>query len=449
MKGIIQNIILLLLVVIIGNSCRKCDCVTNNGYEVIEDDGAGTGTVTWTKDKKYLLSGLVFVNEGQVLTIEPGTVIYSETGQAENASALIVARGGKIIAEGTMEEPIIFTCEGDDLEGSVPVFSKGLWGGLIILGYAELNNEFKEAHIEGIPYHEPRGVYGGLINDDDSGILKYVSIRHGGTNIGDGNEINGLTLGGVGSNTVVDYIEVVSNYDDGVEFFGGTVNCKHILSAFNGDDAFDYDLGYRGKGQFWLGIQDPFDGDLLIECGGGIDPELGLPTSHPVVFNGTYIGMGDLATRRLMNFSRNACGIFANSIFLNQHSGISIQFKENISDCYYQFELGNLQIHNNVFYDVADNDSWSAFYVYTEDGVDITLQNNTFKSYFEQADNIVADPGLSFDDGQYQLLPTDNVFDDLADTPDSWYQTVYYKGAFGTVNWTKDWTLLWQEGIIQ
>lgn len=445
----IQNIVFFLTLILIVVSCRKSDYKTNNGYEVIEDDGGGTGTVTWTMDNNYLLSGLVFVNEGQVLTIEAGTVIRAETGQAEFASALIVARGGKIIAEGTANDPIIFTCEGDDLEGSVPVYSRGLWGGLIILGNAELNNEFNEEHIEGIPISEPRGIYGGLNNDDNSGVLKYISIRHGGTNIGDGNEINGLTFGGVGQGTEVDYIEVVSNYDDGIEFFGGKVNCKHLLSAFNGDDAFDYDLGYSGKGQFWCGIQDPSNGDLLIECGGGDNPELGLPVSHPVVFNGTFIGMGNMAPGKLMNYSRNACGTFANSVYVNQHGGVAIQYKENSSDCYYQFEQGNLQLLNNVFYDVASNDAWSVFYVYTEDGVDISQQNENFKNYFETASNLLANPGLLYEDGVYNVLPTDNVFDNLADNPNNWYQSVFYKGAFGTVNWTKDWTLLSQEGIIQ
>jgi hypothetical protein len=445
----IRNILFALLAFMLVISCRKSEYKTNEGFEVIEDNGGGTGTVTWTKGNKYLLSGLVFVNEGQVLTIEPGTVIRAKTGQAEFASALIVARGGKIIAEGTMDEPIIFTCEGDDLEGSVPVFAKGLWGGLIVLGYGELNNDLKEAHIEGISLSEPRGVYGGLNNDDNSGKLKYISIRHGGTNIGDGNEINGLTFGGVGQNTEVDYIEVVSNYDDGIEFFGGKVNCKHLLSAFNGDDAFDYDLGYSGKGQFWCGIQDPANGDLLVECGGGVSPELGLPLSHPVVFNGTFIGIGTPASNKLMNFNHNACGTFANSVYVNQNAGVSIQFRQNSSDCYYQFEQGNLQLLNNVFYDVSGNDAWSIFYVYTEDGVDISQQNENFKNYFELASNIVADPGLTYEDGIYQLLPSDNVFDDLAGNPDIWYQEVYFKGAFGSVNWAKDWTLLFQEGFIQ
>ena len=168
----------------------------------IVDDGNGTGTTTWKSGKTYYLQGFVFVNEGQILSIEPGCVIKGKAGQGENASALIVSRGGKIIAEGNADNPIIFTAEADDLNGSVSITDRGLWGGLIVLGKAELNSSPGESQIEGIPTSESRGRYGGNDDNDNSGVLKYISIRHGGTDIGEGNEINGLTLGGVGSNTV-------------------------------------------------------------------------------------------------------------------------------------------------------------------------------------------------------------------------------------------------------
>ncbi|MCD4731571.1 MAG: hypothetical protein K8R74_13285, partial [Bacteroidales bacterium] len=371
----INYLFLLVFVFLIIISCdRKSDYITESGYDVIIDNGGGTGTTTWTKDKNYLLDGFVFVNDGQVLTIEEGTVIRAKTGQGENASALIVSRGGKIIAQGNSVNPIIFTCEGDDLEGSVPVFSKGLWGGLIILGNAPLNNENNEAHIEGIPITEPRGIYGGNDDDDDSGILKYISIRHGGTNIGSGNEINGLTLGGVGSSTTIEYVEVISNYDDGIEFFGGTVNCKYIVSAFNGDDAFDYDLGYHGKGQFWLTIQDPADGDLIIEGSGGQEPELGQPFSLPVIYNGTFIGRGNNITNKIVRMDRYAGGQIGNSIFLNQHSGLYIQYKENYNNCFDQLENDNIRIKNNIFWDIAENSAIDIFNVYAESGVNVDSQ---------------------------------------------------------------------------
>ncbi|MBT6005635.1 MAG: hypothetical protein HOG79_07945, partial [Prolixibacteraceae bacterium] len=147
------SIILLFVVIFLG--CRKSDYLLEGSTEVLHDYGEGTGTVTWTKNKEYILEGFVFVNDGQVLTIEAGTVIQFKTGQAENASALIVARGGKVIAGGTKEEPVVFTVEGDDLKGSIPKESSGLWGGLIILGNAPINNEGGEASVEGIPFAEP------------------------------------------------------------------------------------------------------------------------------------------------------------------------------------------------------------------------------------------------------------------------------------------------------
>ena len=172
-------------------------------------------------------------------------------GSGAEASALIVARGGKINAVGTQENPIIFTFEQDALDGSTPYNTKGQWGGVIILGNAQLNSSPGETQIEGIPDTESRGLYGGNDDLDNSGTMTYVSIRHGGTDIGAGNEINGLTLGGVGSQTTLEYIEVIANADDGVEFFGGTASIKYVLTAFCGDDSFDYDEGWRGYGQFW------------------------------------------------------------------------------------------------------------------------------------------------------------------------------------------------------
>jgi len=183
----------------------------------VTDRGQGTGTMTWNNSCTYVLDGMVFVNDGQTLTIEEGTVIKGKSGQGENASAMIVARGGKIMAEGTKTNPIIFTSEADQLRrkadgsgyengGNLPPTASGLWGGLIMLGNAVLNSSPGESAIEGIPTTETRGLYGGSDDTDNSGMLKYVSIRHGGTDVGAGNEINGFTLGGVGGATRIDFI---------------------------------------------------------------------------------------------------------------------------------------------------------------------------------------------------------------------------------------------------
>ncbi|MBU2651664.1 MAG: hypothetical protein KKA81_12070 [Bacteroidetes bacterium] len=443
------NAIGLLLMIALLSSCRKGDYEIPQGVEVITDKGGGTGTVTWKNSKSYLLSGLIFVNDGQVLTIEPGTVIRAQTGQGSAASALIVARGGKIYAEGTAENPIIFTVEGDDLQGSVPLETKGLWGGLIILGNAKLNLSSHESHIEGIPLTEPRGIYGGFDDNDNSGVLRYVSVRHGGTNIGEGNEINGLTLAGVGDGTVVDYVEVVSNADDGIEFFGGTVNCRHMVVAFCDDDAIDFDLGFRGYGQFWLAIQSPSSGDKLIEAGGGIDPVTGLPYSNPYIFNATLIGRDMSADMKVMEFFSNAAGTLANSVIIRQSEGVFIEYVQDSDDSYRQFERGNLRIANNIFNQVNDNTPAGIFHVYASAGVDVTFQNETFRNSFISAGNRIADPGIEVTANYCKPVPGGDVYGSLEPVPDVWFEETNFKGAFYLFNWASGWTLISQAGFLK
>ena len=137
----------------------------------VADNGSGTGTTTWTNDNIYLLDGFVFVNSGQTLTIQPGTVIKGKPGTGANASALIVAKGGVINACGTVTQPIIFTFEADPLDGSVPMTTTGQWGGLMLLGDAVLNTVPSSQNIEGIPTSETRGSYGGANDADNSGTL--------------------------------------------------------------------------------------------------------------------------------------------------------------------------------------------------------------------------------------------------------------------------------------
>jgi len=453
MKTFIENrryilVGLLFLTGLIPFSCRKGDYIVTGGTETIRDNGWGIGTTTWTKDKDYLIEGFVYVNDGQILTIEPGTVVRAKTGQGSASSALIVARGGVIIAEGTSSEPIIFTVEGDDLKGSVPVEAKGLWGGVIILGNARLNLSGGEAHIEGIPISEPRGIYGGNNDDDNSGIFRYVSIRHGGTNIGEGNEINGLTLGGVGRKTQIDHIEVISNADDGIEFFGGTVECKYLAVAFCGDDAFDYDLGFRGKGQYWFAVQEVATGDKLIESNGGVDPVSGTPYSLPVIYNVTLIGAGVEFDKKVSTFSLNAGGFIANSIMIHQCGGVYIEYIENSDDSYKQFERGNLELKNNIYFDVESNVASDIFNIMAAEGVDVTEESVIIKAYFEEAGNEVSDPEIMVSASAVDPIPKGNVYDNLAEYVDPWFEEVGFKGAFYTYNWLSGWTLLSESGFI-
>lgn len=415
--------------------------------ETIVDNGEGTGTVTWYAGQRYVLEGLVFVNDGQTLTIEPGTVIRGQTGQADKASALIVARGGRIIAKGTAENPIIFTVEGDDLQGSIPIETRGLWGGLIILGNAPLNVSGNEAFIEGIPITEPRAVFGGNNPNDDSGILEYVSIRHGGTNIGAGNEINGLTLGGVGDGTVIDRVEIISNADDGVEFFGGTVNCSHLAVAFCGDDAFDFDMGYQGKGQYWLAIQKHEIGNFICEVDGSPGHVSARPLTAPQVFNLTAIGRGQEFAGGLISFMNNAAGIFANSVFINQKSGVQVEYYSDRENSLEQWQNNNLVLAGNTFYHVALDTPQTIFCIVGDDPDTSTLES--WNEYFVEAENQVKNPGIGFNGLYYSVFPDSSFMADLFSPGDPWFEQVTYSGAFGNYNWLLGWSLLSREGLIQ
>lgn len=426
-------------------TCRKSNYSLPED-KTITDNGFGTGTVTWYATEEYIIEGLVFVNDGQILTIQPGTVIRARTGQGEKASALIVARGGRIIARGTPENPIIFTVEGDDLEGSIPMTSSGLWGGLIILGNAPLNASGGEAIVEGISISEPRAVFGGDNPDDDSGILQYVSIRHGGSALGEGNEINGLTLGGVGRGTVIDHVEVLANADDGVEIFGGTVSCKYLAVAWCGDDAFDFDMGYQGKGQFWLAIMEHETGNLVIELDGSTGHPSQKPYTKPAVFNMTAVGRGVEMQGGLMSFGTNAAGIIGNSVFVNQHSGVQVEYDVDHDNSLEQWQSGNLEITHNTFFNVANNTPSGIFTIHGDDpGNDISQQ---WIAYFTFAFNQIKNPGFIITNNTYHLFPDDNFEGEAAIPDDPWFENAGYQGAFKNYDWLLGWSLLSQEGVV-
>jgi len=239
-----------------GESCVNGNCVKTP----VEKSGVITASERWTAGNVYILTNRVIVPDGVTLTIDPGVIVKGRAGTGPNASALIIARGAQILACGTESSPIIFTSEADNIQpGEIesPNLTsdiRGLWGGLIVLGDAPISvsNDVGEAQIEGVPSSDANGRYGGNNPDDNSGVLKYISIRHGGTDLASGNEINGLTLGGVGSGTTISEIEVVANFDDGIEFFGGNVSVENALVWACGDDALDTDQDWIGTVDNWV-----------------------------------------------------------------------------------------------------------------------------------------------------------------------------------------------------
>ncbi|MCF7804709.1 MAG: T9SS type A sorting domain-containing protein [Candidatus Marinimicrobia bacterium] len=244
-----------------------------------------TENTTWTADNDYLLTAQVFVKSGATLTVEPGTVIKANEDDGSGlAPALIVERGAKLIADGRADAPITFTSSLSD--DQLP--ARGTWGGLILLGNAPINAEGGESNVEGLT-----GVpYGGDDPHDSSGILRYVRVWYGGRSIGQDNEINGITFAGVGDGTVVEHCEVAWNLDDGFEFFGGTVNVKYLSVLFVGDDAFDTDQGYQGKGQFLFALQGTDAAGRGFEMDNDGDNYDQQPRSYPQFHNVTLIGPG-------------------------------------------------------------------------------------------------------------------------------------------------------------
>ena len=416
----------------------------------------GVGTTTWTANNTYILDGFVYVNEGQTLTIEAGTVIKGRPGQAARASALIVARGGVIEANGTAEAPIIFTAEADDLNGSVADDASGLWGGVIILGNASTNNLDANGvkNIEGIPTEEPRGAYGGSADDDNSGTLSYVSIRHGGSIIGANNEINGLTLGGVGSGTTIDHVEVWSNLDDGIEFFGGTVNASNLVVAYPGDDGLDADEGYRGNIQnaiVWQTSGTLNSGDpRAMELDGGVGAnEAAEPYSTPIFANLTlFYDEGDNDLENAFILRDNSGASVYNSIAINHDATIALERLADSESSYNRYEDGAAVFSGNIFYNVngvTDAANFADLFVIDADG-DATIEGEVETAL--AASNMVSNP--TFGTGAAKFTPTGDVTTGIATLPEEAGLSVStYIGAVDPAaaspyfaNWSKTWAVI-------
>lgn len=248
--------------------------------------GTITEDLTLTSDNVYLLRGGVFIGDDEnetILEIEAGTTIY---GESSTDGMLVVRRNSKIIAEGTAEAPIVFTSS--KAEGSR---ARGDWGGLIINGNAPINAcgdesaELCEAFGEG-----GTGFYGGNDPEDDSGVLKYVRVEFAGTLVSPENELNGIAFQAVGNSTLVDYVQVHMNADDGVEFFGGSVDVKHVLVTGVGDDSLDWTDGWQGSAQYVILHQSDDNGDNGIEADNNGEANDAAPRSNPTLANFTIIG---------------------------------------------------------------------------------------------------------------------------------------------------------------
>ncbi len=424
----------------------------------IEKSGKIEANETWTSDNVYILKQRVFVVDGVTLTIEAGTTIKGQSGDVADVGVLVISRGAKLIAEGTAGNPIIFTSELD--EGDNLTFEdRGKWGGLIILGKGTNSNLDDNNEIEGIIIDGDNGLYGGSVEEDSSGSIKYVSIRHGGAELAADEEINGLTLGAVGSKTVISHVEVLSNSDDGIEWFGGAPKLDHILVAYCGDDSYDYDEGYHGMNQFLVTVQDTAAsgaGDRMGEHDGGPSKNRwGTPYSAPVFSNVTYIGRGADNGKRTVTFRDNAGGEYHNSIFANQAKGIDVEYTSESdgvdSNSYQMFADGKLKVANNVFSNIADGTASGIFKVSqakdkNDDPIGDPVPSSyetAWSDYFTTANNTIADAGVTIGN-PVPSNPVNVKEPDFTDM-DSWFdKTVAYKGAFNPCvsggHWAGGWT---------
>ena len=282
--------------------CRKIE-MDGNTTTVTTPGGTNENTIlegrisanrTLKAEFIYKLRGLVYVTNGAILTIEPGTKIVGENGKN---GGLIITRSCKIIADGTADKPIVFTSE-----AAMP--QRGDWSGLVLLGNAPTNSSFNGTQgigeIEGgINNSDGLGLYGTPATQaqnpaDNSGILRYVRIEYAGYAFLPDKEINGLTFGGVGSNTVVDNVQVSYANDDSFEWFGGTVNCKHLISFRTLDDDFDTDNGFSGKVQFGISLRDSSVADIskseAFESDNDASGSSLLPQTSAVFSNMTVMG---------------------------------------------------------------------------------------------------------------------------------------------------------------
>lgn len=432
-----------------GDKTATCAVtVSEDAPEVIEDtlEGNITADRTISAVNKNFLKGFVYVKSGATLTIEAGSVIKGiSVAPGERAASLIIEPGAKIIAEGTVDKPIVFT---SDKEPGKRV--TGDWGGLIICGNARVNRT-NQPTIEGGPGTHYGNTTSDEFNGESSGKLKYVRIEFAGYPLEPDKEINGLTFGGVGSGTEVEFVQVSYSNDDSYEWFGGTVNAKHLIAYKGWDDDFDTDFGYTGKLQFLLSVRDKDIADTSdsngFESDNDGDGSTNTPFTKPVFSNVTLIGpfYGKVSDRTqaeveaktadaangakggkyqaAMHLRRNSSLNVYNSVFTGWPYGLRATDKKGQAN-------DGIAIENVIFAGM-----WKNFYE------DEKVSENFFNragnnTILENTQQIIAK------DGDYSSVVADAVKGaDFSKLADSFFEKVTYKGAFdGTNDWTEGWT---------
>ncbi len=380
-----------------------------------------TGTIsndrTLTNDRAYLLSGTVFVGNGATLTIEPGTHVL---GESATNGTLVISQGGKIEANGTRGQPIVFTSD-----QSVGSRARADWGGLIINGYATINIPGGSGLGEG-----DTGAYGGTNDDDSSGTLRYVRVEFAGTEFTPDNELNGIAFQGVGRGTVVDHVQVHFNQDDGVEFFGGTVDVKHVLLTNIRDDSIDWTEGWRGRGQFLVVQQNGAEADQGIEADNNAENNNLTPRANPTLYNLTLIGDPDTNEGTESDHGilvrEGTAGTFRNFIVTGfKERGIDIDHDATTA----QAQSGALSFANGIVYNNNPN--------FADDVTPFTGSIAVVDPMLVAPYNLLlpdfrpASGSPALDARRVASPPDDGFFDSTVD---------YLGGIDPTNDWTRGWT---------
>ncbi|OJV19738.1 MAG: hypothetical protein BGO21_22000 [Dyadobacter sp. 50-39] len=395
--------------------------------ETITVKGSITTATTWKAANKYILEGFVYVDNNATLTIEPGTIIK---GDKLTKGSLIVKPGSKIMAEGTAAKPIVFTSS-----AAKGARNYGDWGGIILLGKAPVNKT--PATIEG----ENVSTFGGTDAADNSGTLKYVRIEFAGISFETDKEINGLTLGGVGSGTTIDYIQVSYSGDDAYEWFGGTVSPKHLISYRTLDDDFDTDWGFSGNVQYGIALRDPAVADQCScsdsngfesdndAAGSGAAPKTSAKFSNMSIFIAP--GTPNAKFRSAFRIRRNSAVSIYNSVVSGAYPKGGLELEGDSTQN--NFKLGRSNYSGLVL---------SGMTKAIVSGDTTMLKDATRKNMFG------ADIATLKLDAAYNTLGTGLKFLPQTGSPlltggvtlPTGFEANTYIGAFGTTDWTAGWT---------
>ncbi|MFN3529417.1 MAG: hypothetical protein ACK417_05800 [Bacteroidia bacterium] len=478
MNKIFKSALMLAFVAVSLTACKDEgeDPITpGTELEVLQGD---LESMTLDASKKYLIRGTVFVRNGKVLTIPAGTVLI---GEKRTKGTLVIDKGGRIEANGTANAPVVMTSNQETFERD-----KGDWGGLVILGRANCNQN--NPAIEGITPEVTFGTFQSTeFDNESSGTLRYLRVEYAGIALSPNNETNSITMGGMGRGTEMEYCMVSYGGDDGFEWFGGTADARYLVSHGTWDDDFDCDFGWTGRVQFALAVRDPFAADQSGSNGFECDNEAGgndvQPYTSGIFSNVTILGprhdsLKSAGNQHSANYQhamhlrrRTAISIF-NSVM----TGFPTGFRLDGATTEAQYTSGVGTVANNIYVAIGgrnnpalvaagsgnDNASVLAYWnnnnnTFYTDGAGITVNGKTHaKALTDAGVNPDLIMGFRFDFRDYPNNPNFATFTGATQTGSDfsnsklgggYFQNVPYRGAFGGTDWTDGWAAFFPQGV--